>query len=392
MLRFLAFFFLFLSSCSIFSNGNRNIYLNGRIEGDEYDVATKFPGRVIKVLCDEGDNVKKGEVLAVLDSKELDAKLKQATADYMATLSAIGVRKAEVKVYADKVRSLERKLEELRNSVNLRIKIASDNLGVAEARYNQSISNLKKAVSDYERVSKDFKRFKALYAKRVIAERKFDAMKTSFEVSRQSVNIASENVKEAKLSLSSARRSLDLARNAKNDVEATKRELSSLRQALAAKQFELKTYMHKASMARAYVDEVKAYIDDMSIVSPINGTVTQKYVEVGDVVPSGYKLFTLYNLDNLYLEGYIPEDKLGLIHLGQKAYITVDSYPNKRFKAYVSYIASNAEFTPKEVQTKEERVKEVFKVKLRLVKNSKHFLKPGMPADGYIILPSTTPP
>ena len=159
-----------------------------------------------------------------------------------------------------------------------------------------------------------------------------------------------------------------------------------MKRPLGRKEREVSAYREKAQSAKALVEKVKAVLKNLKITSPIDGTVTEKLVEPGEVVAPGQRLFTLYNLDKLYFEGYVPESKVGLIHLGQRGYITVDAYPNKKFPVVLTYISSRAEFTPKEVQTKEERVKEVFRVKLKLLENPNHVLKPGMPADCYIPL------
>ena len=138
--------------------------------------------------------------------------------------------------------------------------------------------------------------------------------------------------------------------------------------------------------AKAATNEIKSYVDDTVIISPCNGTVIAKLVEQGEVIPAGTPVVTIVNLDNLYLKGYVPETQIGKIRFNAPAYIIVDAFPDRHSPAYVGYISQSAEFTPKEVQTKEERVKQVFSVKLYLKKNPKHFLKPGMPADGYIKL------
>jgi HlyD family secretion protein len=103
----------------------------------------------------------------------------------------------------------------------------------------------------------------------------------------------------------------------------------------------------------------------------------------GEVVQPGTPVFTAINLDDLWVTAYINETDLGKVKLGQKASVQTDSYPGKKYNGWISFIAGQAEFTPKYIQTTEERVKYVYRIKVR-VDNSSLDLKPGMPADAYI--------
>jgi HlyD family secretion protein len=120
------------------------------------------------------------------------------------------------------------------------------------------------------------------------------------------------------------------------------------------------------------------------IYAPVSGVVLRKNVELGETVSPGIPVYTIGDLENPWIKVYVKEDKLGFVKLGQKAKITVDSYPGKVYEGKISYISSEAEFTPKNVQTQEERVKLVFGIKVS-VKNINDELKPGMPADARIV-------
>jgi HlyD family secretion protein len=119
---------------------------------------------------------------------------------------------------------------------------------------------------------------------------------------------------------------------------------------------------------------------DTVIYSPLAGVVLGKNVEEGETVAAGSPVFTIGDLERPWVRVYVKSDQLGLVKLGQKAGVMVDSFPKKRYEGVVTQIASEAEFTPKNVQTREERVKLVFGVKVS-VKNENSELKPGMPAD-----------
>ncbi|MCP2606453.1 efflux RND transporter periplasmic adaptor subunit, partial [Candidatus Aminicenantes bacterium AC-708-I09] len=126
-------------------------------------------------------------------------------------------------------------------------------------------------------------------------------------------------------------------------------------------------------------------LKDTEIRSPIDGYVEIKHVEVGELALPGTILFTLLDLGRTYVKAYIPERYIGLIKRGNLVEVYSDSYPNKIFRGEVDYISDEAEFVPKEVQTKEERLKLVFMIKSYL-KNQKRELKPGMPVDVKIFV------
>lgn len=121
------------------------------------------------------------------------------------------------------------------------------------------------------------------------------------------------------------------------------------------------------------------------LASPLDGYVLVKSALPGEVVQPGAPVFTAVNLDNIWVTAYINEYDLGKVKLGQKAYVETDTYRGKKYDGWVSFISSQTEFTPKYIQTTEERVKYVYRIKVR-VDNSSLDLKPGMPADAYIIL------
>jgi HlyD family secretion protein len=139
----------------------------------------------------------------------------------------------------------------------------------------------------------------------------------------------------------------------------------------------------RASAAAALV-EAESVLADLTIKAPIAGTVLARMVDSGEVVGAGTPLLVLVDLDRLYLKVYVPEVEIGKLRLGLPARVYTDAFPDQPFAASVRHIASQAEFTPKEVQTPDERVKLVYAVKLYLTENPGHRLTPGLPADAVI--------
>ncbi len=364
----------------------RFLYVNGRIEGDEIDVGTKVPGKIVKVLVDEGDSVRKGQILAVLDSKELRAKLKQAESNLKAAQAAASAKSQEVEFYKKKLSALEQKKSELSGTLAAELKIAKLEESAAEQELKAAEGKLEEANAALYKAKNDFNRAKKLYAEGVIPKKDYDAAYAAYRASEAKVKQSEALVKKAQDALKASFEKEKIVKEKYKQIKALSDEIDALRKTVKAKEREYKAYLDKVGVAEGAVEQVKALLEDTVIKAPADGTVIDKLINVGEVIPAGYRLFTIINLDKLYLDGYIPETKLALVHLGQPAFIKVDTYPKKKFKAYVSYVSQQAEFTPKEVQTKEERVKEVFEIKLRLKENPKHELKPGMPADGYVEL------
>ncbi|MFB0546341.1 MAG: HlyD family secretion protein, partial [Anaerolineae bacterium] len=139
----------------------------------------------------------------------------------------------------------------------------------------------------------------------------------------------------------------------------------------------------QVKQARAALRTLEVQLQKMSLVSPRDGWVVERTVHMGEMAVPGAALLTVADLEEVTLTVYIPEDEIGKVKVGQGVEVRVDSYPDRVFEGEVTYIASEAEFTPKNVQTKKERVNMVFAVKVKLP-NPDHALKPGMPADAVI--------
>lgn len=135
----------------------------------------------------------------------------------------------------------------------------------------------------------------------------------------------------------------------------------------------------------AAVKLLKKSINDSYVQSPINGVIVNKFFERGETVTQMSSLFKVSNLRTVDLIIYVSEEELGKVKLGQTADVSVDAYPDKKYSGKVIYISPEAEFTPKNIQTKDERTKLVFAVKLK-VDNPEYELKPGMPADAVVHL------
>jgi len=188
---------------------------------------------------------------------------------------------------------------------------------------------------------------------------------------------AKSKVKTAMLRLEDARR--DLKRN-KALFEGGAIGEEALDKSIFARDVAHSEY----EQAVAAEDALQITLENMSVEASFAGIVTTRHREPGEIVPGGTPVLTVMNPDDRWVRIYIPENRIGAVQLNQKASIQTDTWPEKMYSGRVFYIASEAEFTPKNVQTAEERVNLVYAVKVRITNDPDFQLKPGMPADIYL--------
>ena len=146
---------------------------------------------------------------------------------------------------------------------------------------------------------------------------------------------------------------------------------------------EITTRRAEIARSRASLALIDTQLADTVVTSPVDGVVLVKAADVGEVLAPGTAVVTVGDIDHPWLRGYVNETDLGKVKLGSKVQVTTDSYPGKFYTGHVTFIASEAEFTPKQIQTQQERVKLVYRVKVTLPNEARIF-KPGMPADAYL--------
>ncbi|MBV9743398.1 MAG: efflux RND transporter periplasmic adaptor subunit, partial [Acidobacteriia bacterium] len=168
------------------------------------------------------------------------------------------------------------------------------------------------------------------------------------------------------------------ARAALKMAEANSLEMKRREQDITARQADI-------ARSKANIALIDSQLADTIAASPVDGVVLVKSADVGEVLAAGTTVVTIGDIDHPWLRGYINETDLGRVKLGSKAKLTTDSYPGKVYNGHVSFIASEAEFTPKQIQTQQERVKLVYRIKIEL-ENPRHELKSNMPADAEIVL------
>jgi HlyD family secretion protein len=404
---------------------------SGTVETTRINIASELSGRVKEMLANEGDRVKAGAVLFRLDDALLKAQQDQAKA-------ALEMAKAAA-VTADAAAATAQAQYDLLSSNVLTQSQAgragawkastpgdfnqplwyfsqADQLAAAETQVEESRQALTKAENQvkfteqkstsagYMEAEKRLLAARAAYlvAKDVLdradaasdGQDLRDAAQTTFDDASQELKDAQKAYDDALTTdgatdVLTARAELAVAQENYDTAQDRVRTLQTGDQSLQIQSAQKQLDQAKAAAEQAHLavgqsqanlDLVDTQMGKLAIVSPADGIVLSRFVEPGEVVSPGGKALELGLLDDLTITVYVPEDRYGEISLGQEADVTVDSFPGETFKAVVTHIADQAQFTPRNVQTAEGRSTTVYAIKLKL-DDPNDKLKPGMPAD-----------
>jgi HlyD family secretion protein len=277
---------------------------NGRLEANQVYVATKYPGRVLEVLFNEGDTVDAGQVVARMDTSALEAQLREALAQITATQDARNVALAQV--------------------------------DVKQADYNY-------AAKQYNR-------------------------------SRQLVGTGAVSGQEA---------------------EVDQAHMLASRAELVGAQADATRASATIDAAKATADRLRSEIKDATLVSPIRARIETRLAEPGEVLPQGGRVFSLNDLSDVYMYVFLPETVTGKVPVGSEARIVLDAAKQYPIRAYVAFVSPMAQFTPKSVETAEERHNLTFRVKLQIPKERlrefESLVKSGLPGMGYVRFDQSAP-
>jgi HlyD family secretion protein len=290
---------------------------SGTIESTQVRVAAEVGGRVTQILFAEGDAVKKGQKLAVLDTAASELKRAEARA-------ALALAQAQLDLMVAGTRA--------------------EDLQRARAQVREAQAVAEGAAADLKRIAK-------VFAERSATPKQMDDAQANADRTAAALAAAQQN--EAKL----------LHGNRQEEIRAAQATVE---------------------LAQARLAQTEKAVADGVVTAPLDGTITTKTAEAGEVIAPGTPVATLARLDEVWLSIYIPETRLNGVKFGQQAYVEVDG-DTRRYEGVVTFIAPEAEFTPKNIQTPDERAKLVYRIKITLP-NPAGVFKPGMPADGYLRL------
>jgi HlyD family secretion protein len=361
------------------------IEVSGRIESDDAAVAPKTSGKIKEIRVREGDQVKAGDVVAILDDEQLRAREDQAQA--AVTQAEARVRRAQQQISVLQSQREQSRLgvEQSRLDAEGRVRQAEAQITQAESQIAQAEAQLEQSKTNYQQARYDLEKFQRLYNTGDTSERQLKQAQTIADSQASVVRAQQKQVEVARGGLRSARAALITARaNLKNPAIRTA-QTTTVEEQIKQAQSDIDSANADAERARAQLREAAANRDDLNVVAPFDGTIATRSAEPGEVVSAGTPIATIVNFNAVYLRAYVPESEIGRVRVGQTARVYLDSNPNQPIEAEVSRIDPEATFTPENTYFRNERVKQVVGVKLAL-KNPQGFAKPGMPADGEILV------
>jgi HlyD family secretion protein len=405
-----------------------SLKLSGRVEADETDIGAKVGGRIKTISVHEGDLVKAGQLVVEISDEEVPEQLRAAAAQAAAARQDERQARLDIDVAQSRIQEAQANLQQSRGDAQGRVAQAQSNVSSArgklaeaqaqveqaQAQIVQSNAQLEQAKAQWRQAIASLKRakirrdrFAKLLAKGAVSQDQFDQIQTNLDTAQATVDNAqaaigtadagvatAQSTKAARISAVSAAQDQiaanqgGLVQTQSTEMNPTIRnsQLETLRQQKEQAYARLASAQAKVKNAAAAQDQVQKRLDSLQIKSPIDGIVQSRPVEPGAVVATGKTLLTVINPQALYLRGFIPEGEIGNIHVGMKAKVFLDSNDKTPLTATVMSVDTKASFTPENVYFKNDRVRQVFGVKLAISQTSNPLAKPGMPADAEILL------
>ncbi len=347
------------------------VQLSGRIEGDDSAVASKTSGRILEVRFREGDSVHQGAVIAVLDDAQIRDRENQAKATVEQAQARVNAAQAQIGVLKQQLIQNQLQATQSKGDAAGRVQQAEADLAAAKSDYAQQYSNLQLAEFDRQAYTRLAKSGAVSERQGKEAASKADAQVAAVAAVKQRVEAA-----QGALVLANASLANPAIRNA-----ATAGVQSQILQQAS----EVTSAQAQLTGARAQLAEAQANRQDLVIRAPFDGSIVTRAAEPGEVIAAGTAVVTMIDLTKVYLRGFIPEGQIGKVKLGQSARIYLDSATNSSLEAFVARIDPQMTFTPENTYFKDDRVKQVVGLKLQL-KAGFGYAKPGMPADGEILV------
>lgn len=398
---------------------------SGFIGAEEVLISTEVSGRIQALFAEEGDSVLAGQVLAQLDTMVLDAQIQRAEAALQgveaelaevkagASSQEVAVTKAAVAIAEEGVASVEKAIEMAQGNVAAaqatlqaaqaelaRLRASPDSYEVALAEAALELAQQRLPVAWAVRDSTggseqrgEVPRGSYEATKAIVAQFEIQVRIAQLQLEELKAGVSPEELAPAQAAVEAAQAGVDAAESqvveAQQQLEAARARLREAQAQLklvkaGAMSEEIEVAGAQVSGAQATLQILKIQRNKMTLRAPRDGLVLERTINVGEMALPGSILFRVANLDRVQLTVYVPEIELGRVQFGQVVAVTVDSFPERVFQGQVVHISSRAEFTPSNIQTKEQRASQVFAVKIELP-NSDHALKPGMPADAAFV-------
>ena len=341
--------------------------VSGFIEADEIRVGSRVGGRVLAVHVVEGQRVQRGDTLVELEPFDLLQREQEATQS-LAALEA-DYQRLVAGFRPEEIAQAKARYEQFLARYDLLVAGPREQeIEAARGRVQVAQGELKLAAQDYERIAE-------LVRQNAIARAEFDAVSEQREAAQAMLLVRQEELglleagsrdeekREAKARVDEAEQAWRLTSNGYRSEEIGK--------AKAAR-----------DAAQAAVDVVREQMKELTVTCPVDGVIEALDLQKGDLVPAGAPVLSVMDDSRLWVRAYVPQNRVGL-QVGQKLRVTADSFPEQPFRGEVTFIARQAEFTPSNVQTPEERAKQVFRIKV-VIPDATAVLRPGMTVDVWL--------
>jgi multidrug resistance efflux pump len=341
--------------------------VSGFIEADEIRVGSRVGGRVLAVYVVEGQRVQRGDTLVELEPFDLLQREQEATQS-LAALEA-DYQRLVAGFRPEEIAQAKARYEQFLARYDLLVAGPREQeIEAARGRVQVAQGELKLAAQDYERIAE-------LVRQNAIARAEFDAVSEQREAAQAMLLVRQEELglleagsrdeekREAKARVDEAEQAWRLTSNGYRSEEIGK--------AKAAR-----------DAAQAAVDVVREQRKELTVTCPVDGVIEALDLQKGDLVPAGAPVLSVMDDSRLWVRAYVPQNRVGL-QVGQKLRVTADSFPEQPFRGEITFISRQAEFTPSNVQTPEERAKQVFRIKV-VIPDATAVLRPGMTVDVWL--------
>jgi multidrug resistance efflux pump len=388
---------------------------SGFIEAEEVTIAPELGGRVLELLVEEGDEVEAGQILVRLDGTLLEAQIEAAQASL--DLAQAQLAQAQAGARPEQVQKAEADLAQaqagrdgayqgwqdliaLRDNpqrLDAQIAQAEAQVAAAKAALDQAVAYKDAAQIAYDNYGEALDKLNDIPPEyRPGLQMGFHLIPNAYWKAWVGVNTAGAAYDGTVTALNDLYQMRDNPQELNAQIAQAEAQYRAAEAAVGMAQAQLDglkagATSEEIAIAEAQVEQAQAALakltvqrDKQTLVAPVGGVVLEINVHAGELAMPGGTMLTLGDLDHVNLTVYVPEDKLGQVKLGQAVAVSVDSFPGQSFEGAVVRIADEAEFTPRNVQTKEERVNMVFAVEVR-IPNPDYKLKPGVPADAAIV-------
>jgi HlyD family secretion protein len=342
-----------------------HLVVSGTVEADQFAVGSKVGGRLLAVYAEEGAAITRGQTLAEFDAAELGAQIRQleagrAAASAQAEKLRNGPRVQELAQARAAVAMARAQLAELESGSR------SEDIGAAEASWRAAAAQAELARADYGRAQE-------LYDAAVIPASQLDAARTRMDTAEQNAAAAREQFEKAQSGPRTTQ--LEAARAALAQAQAAYDLLAA-----GSRPEDIAAASAQVGQAEAQLELAHIRLDEARVLAPADGMVLTANFEPGDLVLPNQPIFNVLLTDSYYVQVFVPENRLGWALPGRTARLHVDTYPSEEFVGTVTYLATQGEYTPRNLQTTEKRVEQTFRCKLT-VADSAGKLRPGMICD-----------